>query len=149
MLAFSLTHNLNLSLGGTLRFLKLSFHPLKFYRKPLPFLYKRAYNLLQSVMLLYGGDNPRTISIMLFIGKQALDFSKLCLNLRKLSLETLKDNISAARGIVPVPVANYLLNKKRKELLELEARRNIPITIQGDSTLTPSDNRIICENNKA
>jgi len=69
--------------------------------------------------------------------------------LRKLSLETLKDNISAARGIVPVPVANYLLNKKRKELLELEARRNIPITIQGDSTLTPSDNRIICENKKA
>lgn len=69
--------------------------------------------------------------------------------LRKLSLETLKDNISAAKGIVPVPVAGYLLNKKRKELLELEARRNIPITIQGDSTLTPSDNRIICENKKA
>ena len=65
--------------------------------------------------------------------------------LRKLSLETLKGNISAATGIVPVPVANYLLNKKRKELIELETRRNIRIAIQGDSTLTPSDNKIICD----
>ncbi len=65
--------------------------------------------------------------------------------LRKLSLETLKDNISGARGIVPVTVANYLLNKKRKELLELEERRNIHITIEGDNTLTPGDHKIICE----
>ena len=86
MLAFRVTHNLNLSLGGTLRFLNLSFHPLKFYRKPLPFLHKRAYSLLQFAMLLYGGDNPLTMPIMLFIGKQALDFSKLYLKLRKLNL---------------------------------------------------------------
>jgi ribonuclease E len=69
--------------------------------------------------------------------------------LRKLSLETLKDNILAVTGIVPVPVANYLLNKKRKELLELEERRDIQIIIQGDSTLTPGNNKIICDNKKA
>jgi len=65
--------------------------------------------------------------------------------LRKLSLETLKNDIFAAKGVVPVSVANYLLNKKRKELLELEERRNIHITIEGDNTLTPGDNKIICE----
>ena len=69
--------------------------------------------------------------------------------LRKLSLETLKNNITGARGIVPVSVADYLLNKKRKELLELEERRNIHITIQGDSALTPGDNKIICETKKS
>ena len=66
--------------------------------------------------------------------------------LRKLSLETLKDGIADAKGIVPVAVANYLLNKKRKDLLELEARRNISISIEGDNTLTPGDNKIICKN---
>ncbi len=68
--------------------------------------------------------------------------------LRKLSLETLKNNITGAKGIVPVSVADYLLNKKRKELLALEERRNIHITIQGDSALTPGDNKIICEKKK-
>ena len=66
--------------------------------------------------------------------------------LRKLSLETLKDGIAGAKGIVPVAVANYLLNKKRKDLLELEARRNMSISIEGDNMLTPGDNKIICEN---
>lgn len=69
--------------------------------------------------------------------------------LRKLSLETLKNDIFAAKGVVPVSVANYLLNKKRKELLELEERRNIHITIEGDSTLTPGDNKIIYETKRA
>ncbi|MEE8481232.1 MAG: hypothetical protein V3T59_08340, partial [Desulfobacterales bacterium] len=34
--------------------------------------------------------------------------------LRKLSLETLKDDISRVKGIVPVKVADYLINNKRK-----------------------------------
>ncbi len=65
--------------------------------------------------------------------------------LRKLSLETLKDNISSVKGIVPVEVADYLLNKKQKEILELEARRNISITIEGDNTMVPGESNIICE----
>ncbi|RJQ58482.1 MAG: Rne/Rng family ribonuclease [Desulfobacteraceae bacterium] len=68
--------------------------------------------------------------------------------LRKLSLELLKEDVSEAKGIVPVPVAQYLLNRKRKELLELESRRKIHITIEGDSSLTPGDNKIICENKR-
>jgi len=68
--------------------------------------------------------------------------------LRKISLETLKDGISNVKAIVPVEVANYLLNKKRKELLELEARRNISISIEGDSNLSPEESKIIVENKR-
>ena len=60
MLAFGLTHNLNLNLGGTLRFLKLSFHPLKFYGKPLPFLSKRVYRLLRLRILPIGQNHSLT-----------------------------------------------------------------------------------------
>jgi ribonuclease E len=40
-------------------------------------------------------------------------------------------------------VADYLLNKKRKELLEVETRRNLTITIEGDPNLQPDESRII------
>lgn len=65
--------------------------------------------------------------------------------LRKLSLETLKDKISSVKGIVPVEVASYLLNRKRKEILDLETRRGVSITIEGDSATTPGMSRIVCE----
>ncbi len=63
--------------------------------------------------------------------------------LRKLSLETLKDNISVVNGIVPVDVADYMLNKKRKEILELEERRGLKIIIEGDNTMMPGESKII------
>ena len=69
--------------------------------------------------------------------------------LRKMSLETLKDGVKKAKGIVPVEVANYLLNRKRKDLLELESRRNISISIEGDNSVMPGESRIIFENKKS
>jgi ribonuclease E len=65
--------------------------------------------------------------------------------LRKLRLETLKDGISRVKGLVPVEVAEYLLNKKRKEILDLEVRRGLSITIEGDNTMVPGKSEIICE----
>ncbi len=65
--------------------------------------------------------------------------------LRKLRLETIKDKISTVKGYVPVAVADYLLNKKRKEILDLEARRGISISIVGDGTMLPGNSRIVCE----
>ncbi len=55
----------------------------------------------------------------------ALDF------LRQLRLETLKNKISNVKGFVPSGVADYLLNKKRKEILDLEEKRGLSITIEG------------------
>ena len=65
--------------------------------------------------------------------------------LRKLRLETLKSDISSVKGIVPVNVADYLLNKKRKDIMDLELRRNINITIERDASMVPGESNIICE----
>jgi ribonuclease E len=69
----------------------------------------------------------------------ALDF------LRRLRLETIKTDISSVKGIVPHGVADYLLNKKRKEILDLELRRGLSITIEGDTKIIPGMSEINCE----
>ena len=63
--------------------------------------------------------------------------------LRKLRLETLKGDLTSVKGVVPPEVARYLLNKKRKEILDLEMRRNLDIDIEGDSTKSPGESEII------
>lgn len=65
--------------------------------------------------------------------------------IRKLSLETLNENISTVKCRMPVEVADYVLNKKRKEILEFEDRRDLSIRIEGDSTLVAGDSQIVCE----
>lgn len=65
--------------------------------------------------------------------------------LRKLNLETLKDGISIAKGYVPPDVGAYLLNKKRGELLTIEEKRDISITIEANSSMLPGESKIICE----
>ena len=65
--------------------------------------------------------------------------------LRRLRSETLKENITEVKGIVPAKVANYLLNKKRRELLDVEMERHLRITIEGDPVMQPGESRIICE----
>ncbi|QTA82430.1 Ribonuclease, Rne/Rng family [Desulfonema limicola] len=65
--------------------------------------------------------------------------------LRKLHLETLKEGITHVKGIVPVSVAGYLLNSKKKEILDLEMRREIRIVIEGDASMLPRESRILCE----
>ncbi len=59
--------------------------------------------------------------------------------LRKLSLETLTPEITRATGKVPVAVAEYLLNAKRKELQALEDTRGITIRIEGGADMVPGD----------
>jgi len=64
--------------------------------------------------------------------------------LRKLRLETLKGDITSVKGVVPPEVAKYLLNRKKKEILDLEMRRNLNIVIEGDVTMAPGDCDILC-----
>jgi len=68
--------------------------------------------------------------------------------LRKLSLETLKPGITAVKVEVPLNVADYLLNKKRKEIAELEERRNLSVEICGDQSMTPGDSKIVYKDQK-
>ncbi|MGB9499738.1 MAG: ribonuclease E/G [Dissulfuribacterales bacterium] len=62
--------------------------------------------------------------------------------LRKLNLETLKREVTAIKGYVPKAVASYLLNRKKKEILDLEMRRAISVTIEADHALIPGESRI-------
>jgi len=77
---------------------------------------------------------------------QILSTESLALGfLRKLRLETLKANINTVKGIVPPKIADYLLNKKRREILDLELRRDLSITIDSENTLIPGESKIACE----
>jgi len=57
--------------------------------------------------------------------------------LRKLQLESLKENITSVKGTVPVKVADYILNKKKEELLAIEDSRSLAITIEWDVAMIP------------
>jgi ribonuclease E len=65
--------------------------------------------------------------------------------LRKLSLESLKCDIKTLKGRVPASVADYLLNRRRKELTELEEKRQLAIRIEADENMLPGDSEISCE----
>ena len=62
--------------------------------------------------------------------------------LRKLRIETLKTDIKTVTCILPVDVADYVLNHKRREILGIEARRQLSIHIVGDAHMHPDDSKI-------
>jgi ribonuclease E len=55
--------------------------------------------------------------------------------LRKIWQGSSRGDVEKVKGTLPSKVANYLLNKKRKELAELEKRYEISIEIQGNPEL--------------
>lgn len=65
--------------------------------------------------------------------------------LRRLRLETLKNEITNVKGYLPPEVASYLLNRKKREILDVEIRRNIAVSIEADSRMRPDESRIVCE----
>jgi ribonuclease E len=62
--------------------------------------------------------------------------------LRELSAMTLKTEMASIKCTLPVDVAEYLLNKKRKELVELETSRGIQINIVAESSMTHMESKI-------
>ena len=65
--------------------------------------------------------------------------------LRRLSLETLKEDLNRIVGVVPLDVADYLLNVKRKELMALEESHGIKILIKGEGQMVPGESEILFE----
>ena len=51
--------------------------------------------------------------------------------------------MTGLNGFVTPEVADYILNRKRKELVDLESRRGLVITIEGDPELRPGESRIV------
>lgn len=65
--------------------------------------------------------------------------------LRRLKIESSKAGMKEVRGMVPKAVADYVLNKKRKELSELEIRRGLSIHIEGNPRMLPDECSINCD----
>ena len=63
--------------------------------------------------------------------------------LRQLNLKSLKPEIKEITEVVPKEVAIYLLNKKREELIEIESKRDVLITIEGDSNMVSGESNTI------
>jgi ribonuclease E len=62
--------------------------------------------------------------------------------LRKVTLDTLKDEIQLVCAQLPKTVATYVLNHKRKELSQLEEKRTVVITIVPRDDLIPGQMEI-------
>jgi ribonuclease E len=65
--------------------------------------------------------------------------------LRRLKFESSKSGMQRIHGIVPQPVADYVLNKKRKEIVDLEVRRGLLVQIEGKADMPPDECRIECD----
>ncbi|MDW6093356.1 ribonuclease E [Vibrio rhizosphaerae] len=55
--------------------------------------------------------------------------------LRLIEEEALKDNTSQALAVVPVPIASYLLNEKRRSINHIERTQDVKITIVPNSDM--------------
>lgn len=66
--------------------------------------------------------------------------------LRKLSHKTLKGQYTKVKAVLPPNVASYILNKKRSELLDIESRKNVEVSIESDSSIIPGKAIIDCIN---
>ena len=62
--------------------------------------------------------------------------------LRKIWLGISKGTVSSVKGILPVEVAHYLLNRKREDLLRLESRHEVTIHLEGQPQILPEEGRL-------
>jgi ribonuclease E len=65
--------------------------------------------------------------------------------LRKLKLDTLKEDVRQVNAGLPGSVAEYLLNRKRRELSDLEAKRAVTVIITARDDLVPGQMEVTYE----
>ena len=65
--------------------------------------------------------------------------------LRQLNLKTSKEEIKTVTCVIPEEVAHFILNKKRGELVELESKRKVSISIKGDPAMIRGESSIVCD----
>lgn len=63
--------------------------------------------------------------------------------LRRISFEAAKTQAKLIRGILPMEVASYLVNHKRRELSVVEDKQNVIIEIEASAKMYPGDSQII------
>jgi ribonuclease E len=62
--------------------------------------------------------------------------------LRQIWLGASKKGTSRVTGVLPVEVATYLQNKKRKELAQIEARYHVEVNLGADPSLAPGSGKL-------
>ncbi|MBW1721445.1 MAG: Rne/Rng family ribonuclease [Deltaproteobacteria bacterium] len=62
--------------------------------------------------------------------------------LRRIWMQASKEGVTQVKGTVCPEVADYLQNRKRKDLLEIEKRFGVSIIIKGDPSLAPGNGSI-------
>ncbi len=62
--------------------------------------------------------------------------------LRQIWMGLSRKETTQVKGMLPVEVATYLQNKKRKELAQLESRYGASIVLQGDPSLPPGNGKL-------
>ncbi|MBW2027699.1 MAG: Rne/Rng family ribonuclease [Deltaproteobacteria bacterium] len=62
--------------------------------------------------------------------------------LRRIWMGVWKGDVNQVHGTLPMEVATYLQNRKRRELAEIEQRYGVTVILDGDPTLPPSGGNI-------
>jgi ribonuclease E len=62
--------------------------------------------------------------------------------LRRIWMGVWKGGITEVKGALPMEVAAYLQNRKRRELAELEDRYGVAIVLQGNPSLAPGEGKL-------
>lgn len=62
--------------------------------------------------------------------------------LRQIWMAVAGQGVTQVKAVLPLEVANYLQNHKRKELVRLETRYGVEIHLVGDSTLPPGGGKV-------
>ncbi len=62
--------------------------------------------------------------------------------LRQIWMGVSKPQVKGVKGVLPLEVATYLQNKKRKALAEIESRYGVAIELQSDPTLAPGNGQL-------
>ncbi len=63
--------------------------------------------------------------------------------MRQLNLNTIKGEVRNVTATLPKEIADYILNKKRKELVDLENKRNMTVSIISDPTMIWGNSDIV------
>ncbi|MBI5583188.1 MAG: Rne/Rng family ribonuclease [Deltaproteobacteria bacterium] len=62
--------------------------------------------------------------------------------LRKIWLGISKGTVATVQGVLPLEVANYLLNRKREDLFRLETRHEVSILLEGRPDVLPEEGHL-------
>ncbi|MBF0201855.1 MAG: Rne/Rng family ribonuclease [Desulfamplus sp.] len=65
--------------------------------------------------------------------------------MRQINLKTIKGGIKSITAVLPWELAEFMLNSRRKELVEMENRRSVTITIVSDKNMVRGESSITCD----